>query len=286
MVDANAHCEAFAASYVRLVVTAADEHWLAAACDALCGYGASVIGCDAEVGVDQRLDATATPDGRPGASILAFHFTKEKVARAAANRVGQGLLTCPTAAVFDGLPESTDRAPLGDYLRYFGDGHQRREGSDWVVPVMEGEVALPATMGVGRGVAGGALVVCGRDQATALAATRRAADSLHDMPGVITPFPGGVCRSGSKVGSRYRGLVASTNEAYCPTLRDAVESELPKGTGAAYELVINGVDEPAVRAALARAIEAMAGAPLLAVTASDYGGRLGAVRISLSDLLK
>ncbi|TWT95249.1 Formyltransferase/hydrolase complex subunit D [Botrimarina colliarenosi] len=283
VVDANA--EAFAARYARLLITAADEHWLAAAVTSLCGYGASVIGCDCEIAVERSLAADETPDGRPGAAVLAFGFRAEALGKAVANRAGQTLLTCPTAAVFDGLPEAKDRAPFGNYLRYFGDGYERRDGNTWTLPVMEGEVSFPATVGVGHGVAGGVLLLCGRDQAEALAAARRAADAVRDLPGVITPFPGGVCRSGSKVGSRYKRLVASTNEAYCPTLKDEVETQLPAGTGCVYEIVVDGVDEAAVRAAMRAALQAAMAGDLLAITAPSYGGKLGKVAIALSELL-
>lgn len=279
---ADATSEAFAAWFARLVVTAADEHWLDAVAGALCGYGTSVIGCDAEIAVERTLDPSETPDGLVGAAVLAFGFRSEPLGRAVANRVGQAILTCPTAAVFDGLQDATERAPLGDHLRYFGDGHERETDSGWAVPVMEGEVVLPATVGVARGVAGGALLFCGRDQPSALAAAQRGADAVRDLPGVITPFPGGVCRSGSEVGSRYKNLVASTNEAFCPTLDGA---RLPPGTACVYEVVINGVDEPTVRNAMRRAIEAAPGDGLIQVTACDYGGKLGNLRIPLRELL-
>lgn len=281
----DAHTEAFAARYARLLVTAADGDWLAAAVASLCGYGASVIGCDCEIAIERSLSPSETPDSRPGGAVLAFGFKADALGKAVAKRVGQTILTCPTAAVFDGAPSKTDRAPLGDYLRFFGDGHERRDGDAWVLPVMEGDIRFPATIGVGRGVAGGVLLFCGRDQAEALAAARRAAEALKELPGVITPFPGGVCRSGSKVGSRYKSLVASTNEAYCPTLAGVVETKLPEGTACVYELVVNGVDEPAVRGALQAAIEAAAAGPLLAITAPNYGGKLGKVRIPLAELI-
>jgi formylmethanofuran--tetrahydromethanopterin N-formyltransferase len=284
-VDLNAHVEAFAARYVRLLVTAADGHWLDAAVTSLCGYGTSVIGCDCEIAVERKLCENETPDGRPGAAVLAFGFRAEPLGKVIAKRVGQTILTCPTAAVFDGLPDEADRAALGDYLRYFGDGYERREDAAWVLPIMEGEVSFPAGVGVGRGVAGGVLLFCGADQTKTLAAARQAAEAVRDLPGVITPFPGGVCRSGSKVGSRYKPLIASTNEAYCPTLADKVETKLPKGTTCVYELVINGVDEQAVRAAMRTAIRATATADLLAITAPDYGGKLGKIRIPLRDIL-
>lgn len=281
----DAHAEAFRSRYVRLILTAADEHWLAAVVNAICGYGTSVIGCDAEVGVEQSLPASETPDGRVGVAVLAFGFRAQQLGQAVANRVGQAVLTCPTAAVFDGSPDAKDRAPLGDYLRYFGDGHQRQQRDGWIVPIMEGEVTFPATVGVGRGIAGGNLLLCGRDQPEALAAARTAVEAIRDLPGVIAPFPGGVCRSGSKVGSRYKKLVASTNEAFCPTLQQEVESKLPEGTGCVYELILNGVEEASLRTAMRVALQAALGGGLLAVTAADYGGKLGGVRIPLRDLL-
>ncbi len=284
MIDTTAYAEAFAARYVRLILTAADEHWLAAAQGALCGYGTSVIGCDTEVAVERHLPDSETPDGRPGLAVLAFGFRGEPLGRAVANRVGQGVLTCPTAAVFDGLPDAPDRAPLGDYLRYFGDGHQRQDGDRWVLPLMEGEAAFPRTIGIDRGIAGGNLLLCGENQPTALAAAKLAADAVRGLPGVITPFPGGVCRSGSKVGSRYKKLVASTNEAYCPTLQGTVESKLPPGTACVYELIINGIDESAVRTAMRAAIQSIRHEDLLAVTAANYGGTLGRIQIPLKEL--
>lgn len=285
VVDRSATAEAFSASYARLVITAADEHWLAAAVHAVAGYGTSIIGCDAEIAVEQSLPVRETPDRRPGVSVMAFAFTPQKLGHAIANRVGQGLLTCPTVGVFDGLPAEAERAALGDYLCYFGDGHERREDAGWIVPVMEGDVPLPATVGVGRGVAGGNLIFVGSNSVAALAAARRAVGAVTPLPGVITPFPGGVCRSGSKVGSRYKKLVASTNEAYCPTLADTVPTKLPAGAAAAYEVIINGQSEASVREATREAIKAAPGEGLLRITASSYGGRLGRVRIPFSELV-
>lgn len=280
----EATCEAFAARFVRLILTATDAYWLNAATEALCGYGTSVIGCDAEIAVERSLPTDQTPDGRPGVAVLAFAFRAKSLGKAIANRGGQAVLTCPTAAVFDGLSTASDRAPLGDYLRYFGDGYERQEAAAWRLPVMEGEVSFPATVGIGRGIAGGNLLLCGRDQAEALAAARRAVDAVRELPGVITPFPGGVCRSGSKVGSRYQGLVASTNEAFCPSLSDVVPTKLPEGTGCVYELILNGVDETSVRNGMRAALQAASDGDLLAITAADYGGKLGPIRISLSEI--
>ena len=144
--------EAFRLRFARLLITAHDEHWLQAACEATCGYGTSVIGCDAEIGVERRLTAAESPDGRVGASLLAFGFAAETLAKAVANRTAQCLLTCPTVNVFDGLPTADERAPLGKHVRFFGDGFEKTKvlGGQrvWRVPVMDGEFLVEETVGI------------------------------------------------------------------------------------------------------------------------------------------
>jgi formylmethanofuran--tetrahydromethanopterin N-formyltransferase len=299
----DSHAEAFHARYSRLLITAIDEYWRDAAATALTGYATSIIGCDAEVGVEQLLDPDQTPDGRAGASVLLFAFSKNALAKAVANRVGQCVLTCPTTACFNGLAPRADSIPLGDYVRYFGDGHERqvanvtdhepgirpsaldpRHSTRWHIPVMDGEFVVDATAGVARGVAGGNFIVQAATVAGGLSAARRAADAVRGMQGVITLFPGGVCRSGSKVGSKYKNLVASTHEAYCPSLAGRVASRLVPGAACAYEIVINGVDRSAVESAMRKAIQAAAGPDVLAIGAADYGGKLGRVKIGLHSL--
>jgi formylmethanofuran--tetrahydromethanopterin N-formyltransferase len=281
--------EAFRMRYARLVVTAADDYWLDAALREFCGYGSSVIGCDAEVGVERFLSPEETPDGRPGAAVLAFGFSVEALAKALLNRAGQCLLPCATSAVFNGLPQGEDQVPLGKNLRFFGDGYQKSkvigERRFWRIPVMDGEFIAEEQIGVAKGIAGGNIIIQGETQAAALTAARRAVESIAHMPGVITPFPGGVVRSGSKVGSKYKALRASTNDAFCPTLRGRVATELVAGAQCAYEIVINGVDEPAIAAAMRTALHAAAGESILALSAGNYGGKLGKFHFKLREVL-
>ncbi len=286
----DTYAEAFTARFTRLVVTALDDYWLATALAETTGYGTSVIGCDAEAGVERMLVADETPDGRPGAAVLLFAFATDKLAHAASGRVGQCVMTCPTTACFDGLPDAEETLRLGGYLRYFGDGHERKEqgagGRErWRIPVMDGEFVVDDVAGVGQGIAGGNIILQAVSQEAALAAALRAAGAVASLPGVITPFPGGVVRCGSKVGSRYKKLVASTAEAYCPTLRDQVETQLVDGANCAYEIVIDGVDRPTVAAAMGAAIRAAAGEGVLAIGAGNYGGRLGKHVFGLHELL-
>jgi len=281
--------EAFRMRYVRLVITAHDEHWLDAALREFTGYSSSIIACDAEIGLERRLTAEETPDGRVGAAVLVFGFSPESLAKVVPNRTGQCVITCPTTAVYDGLISGEARIPLGKTIRYFGDGFQKSKlvagRRYWRIPVMDGEFLIEDKVHVEKGVAGGNIILQAETQTGALGAVRRAVAAIAEVPGVITPFPGGSARSGSKVGSRYKALKASTSEAYCPTLRGRVESKLHERANYAYEIVIDGMDEHRVAAAMATGIQAAAGPETLAITAGNYGGKLGKFHFRLHDLL-
>jgi formylmethanofuran--tetrahydromethanopterin N-formyltransferase len=281
--------EAFRLRFTRLIVTAHDDYWLRAAAQAACGYGTSVIGCDAEAGLERMLAAEATPDGRAGAAIMLFGFAAEGLGKAAANRVAQCLLTCPTTAVFDGLPAAAERMPIGAHVRFFGDGFEKTKLIDgrrhWRVPVMDGEFLVEESAGVEKGVGGGNFLVQGETLEATLAAVRRGADAIAAVPGTITPFPGGAVRSGSKVGSRYPTLRASTNEAFSPALAGRVASELHPAAACCIEIVIDGESEAAVAAAMAAGIRAAAGPGIPAISAGNYGGKLGKFHFRLDEVL-
>lgn len=281
--------EAFGMQFVRLIVTAHDEFWLDAALREFTGFSSSVIACDLETGVERMLTGDETPDGRLGASVLCFGFSTSALTNAVPLRTGQCLMTCPSTAVYDGLAGAEKRIPLGKHIRFFGDGFQKSKQVAgrryWRIPVMDGEFLVQDTIGVGAGVAGGNLIVQAVDATVALAAVRRAVTAIDELPGVITPFPGGVARSGSKVGSRYKGLKASTADAFCPTLRGRVTSRLHPQANSALEIVIDGVDESAVAAAMTAGIQAACGEQVVAISAGNYGGKLGKYHFHLHQLL-
>ena len=281
--------EAFSMRFTRLIVTAHDDFWLDAAVREFTGYSSSVISCDAETGVAQLLSGAETPDGRPGAALLAFGFSEDALAKAVSNRTGQCIMTCPSTAVFDGLPDVEKRLPLGKHIRFFGDGFQKSKQIGgkryWRIPVMDGEFLVQDTVGVGKGVAGGNIILQAMDKPRGLDAARRGAAAVAACHDVIAPFPGGVARSGSKVGSRYKGLRASTADAYCPTLRGRVESQLVETANCAYEIVIDGVSESAVARATCAAIRAAAGEGVVAIGAGNYGGKLGKYHFRLHECL-
>src|SRR5947209_1010177 len=275
----------------RLIVTAETECWARTAGTTATGYAASVIGCDAEAGIERMLAPEETPDGRPGVSLLLFAFSRDALQKAAVNRVGQCILTCPTTACYNGLPPVKDKTiRIGGNLRFFGDGWQfskKLEGRRyWRMPVMDGEFTCEDVFGTVKGVAGGNFLILARDQATGLAAAEAAVAAIGNLRGVILPFPGGVVRSGSKVGSRYKKLRASTNDAYCPTLRGAVQSSLPEAVNAVYEIVIDGLDLAAVEEATRAGVRAACRPGVLRVSAGNYGGKLGPFHLHLHKLLQ
>ncbi|MCS6850887.1 MAG: formylmethanofuran--tetrahydromethanopterin N-formyltransferase [Gemmataceae bacterium] len=283
--------EAFPMTAARLIVTAETPDWAWTAGQMATGYAASVIGCDAEAGIERTIPPEETPDGRPGISLLMFAFSRDALQKAVVNRVGQCILTCATAACYNGLPIVKDKTiRVGGNLRYFGDGFQfskKLEGRRfWRIPVMDGEFTCEDVFGTVKGVAGGNFLILGETQAQALAAAEAAVAAIRSLTGVILPFPGGFVRSGSKVGSRYKKLKASTNDVFCPTLKGLVKTELPPEANAAYEIVIDGVDLAAVEQAMRVGIRAACRPGVSRISAGNYGGKLGPFHLRLHQLLR
>jgi formylmethanofuran--tetrahydromethanopterin N-formyltransferase len=280
--------EAFPMWFARLVITAENEYWARVAAQCAVGFAASVIGCPCEAGLERVLPAEETPDRRPGQAVLLFAMSPEALEKELLARIGQMILPAPSSACYNGVDGEIQIA-TGAKLRYFGDGFQASkvigERRFWRVPVMDGEFVVEESFGAKKGVGGGNFLILARNQRAGLEAAAAAAEAITSVPGVIAPFPGGVCRSGSKIGSRYAGLRASTNEAFCPTLRGRVESHLPGTVGAVYEIVLDGMDELAVRMATRAGVEAACIPGVVQITAGNYGGNLGPYHFHLHDIL-
>jgi formylmethanofuran--tetrahydromethanopterin N-formyltransferase len=271
------------------VVTAQTPDWAGHAARSLTGFATSVIGCKCEAAIERQLEAAETPDGRPGVSALLFAPDAEGLAKRLVERVGQTVLTCPTTACFNGLA-ADDEVDVGGKLRYFGDGWQASKvlagRRYWRIPVMEGEFLVEERFGIVEGVGGGNLIILAEDAATALRATEAAVGAMRPVEGAIMPFPGGIARSGSKVGSRYKGQIASTNHVLCPTLRAQVDdSDVPDGVGSVFEIVIDGLAPDPVREAMRRGLDAAARSGALRITAGNYGGSLGQHHFHLRELV-
>lgn len=288
----NTFAEAFPMKAARLVVTAANDTWADHAARAMTGFATSVIACGCEAGIERRLAPKETPDGRPGVSVLLFTMGRKELVKQIQNRVGQCVLTSPTSACFSGLDEG-DAIELGKNLRFFGDGYQisKKLGDKryWRVPVMDGEFLCEEMTRMAKAIGGGNFLVLARDQEAALGACERAILAMRKVPGVIMPFPGGVVRSGSKVGSKYKALPASTNHKFCPTLKGAVDSELSDEVGAVLEIVIDGLDSASIEQATRVGIEAACRGRrhgVLRISAGNYGGSLGPYHFKLREILK
>ncbi|MBP7144119.1 MAG: formylmethanofuran--tetrahydromethanopterin N-formyltransferase [Methanoculleus sp.] len=289
----DTYAEAFPTWVARPIITAVTEEWAYRAAVEAVGFATSTIGCPAEAGIDCFVPADETPDGRPGYAIL-ICASKKKLKEQVVERLAECVLTAPTTAVFDGLSdvvaEVQEKLPVK--LHFFGDGYeQKREVGGrtvWAIPIMEGEYIGEEEFGAVKGVAGGNFFIMGENQMAALMAAQAAVDAISGVCGVITPFPGGIVASGSKVGSKkYKFMGASTNEVYCPTLRDKVEgSKVPEGVKAVYEIVIDGVDQDSVRTAMAEGIRAASKVPgVKFISAGNFGGSLGPFRFELKDVL-
>jgi formylmethanofuran--tetrahydromethanopterin N-formyltransferase len=281
--------EAFPMRYARVVITAATDAWAREAARSMTGFATSVIGCKCEAAIERALAADKTPDGRPGIAVLLFAMDREGVGKRVLERVGQSVMTCPTTACFDGLEGAEKTVPLGASLRYFGDGFQASKviagQRYWRIPVMEGEFLVSESVGVGSGVGGGNLVIGAGEEVTALAAAEAAAEAMRGE-GIALPFPGGIVRSGSKVGAlTSKSMPASTNHQLAPTLRAQVDDTLvPESVGALFEIVIDGVSADAVGEAMRRGLHSAAGAGAMHITAANFGGKLGQFHFPLSDL--
>jgi len=285
--------EAFGMRGARVVITAQSRGWALTAAQSMTGFATSVIGCKVEAGIEIEISPDDTPDGRPGISVLLFAFDAEGLTRQLIDRIGQTILTCPTTACFDGLPGATERVTVGGALRHFGDKFQSSKVLDgqryWRIPVMEGEFLVQETFGVQKAIGGGNFLILGTDQPAALAAAEAAVDVMRKVRGVALPFPGGIVRAGSKVGARkYKNMIASTNDAYCPTLRgrSGVESRIPDGANSVLEIVVDGLDRVSIEDAMRAGIDAACRPGVVEITAGNYGGKLGKHHFHLHTLFQ
>lgn len=276
----------------RVIITAHNHRWAHHAAQAMTGFATSVIGCGVEAGIERELSAQETPDGRPGVAVLLFAMGSTVLTKQLENRMGQTILTSPTSAAFSGIA-SDEMIPLGKRLRFFGDGHQTAKWIAgkrfWRVPVMDGEFLCEETTGMVRAIGGGNFLVLAQSQIAALEACEAAIEAMRKIPEVIMPFPGGVVRSGSKVGSKYPSMFASTNDAFCPTLKGLGHSALDEDIASVMEIVIDGLNATAIRRATYAGITAITqrgvDAGVKRISAGNYGGKLGQHQFHLHDIL-
>jgi formylmethanofuran--tetrahydromethanopterin N-formyltransferase len=284
--------EAFGMKATRVIITALNAKWAMISAQAMTGFATSVIACGCEAGIEKALDPSETPDGRPGVSVLIFAMGGKSLAKQLETRAGQCVLTSPTSALFAGIDEGV-QIPLGKNLRYFGDGFQiskKIAGKRyWRIPVMDGEFLTEETTGRVEAVGGGNFLVLAKSQEQALAACEAAIEEMRKIPNVIMPFPGGVVRSGSKVGSKYPALGASSNDAFCPTLKGITQTELPPECESVMEIVIDGLTKEDIDKAMRVGIQAVCNLGvengIQRISAGNYGGKLGPFHFHLQEIM-
>jgi formylmethanofuran--tetrahydromethanopterin N-formyltransferase len=277
----------------RILITAENEKWAQIAANVATGFATSVIMAPAEAAIERLVPADQTPDNRPGMLIQIYNRDRFELKHQLMERIGQCIMTCPTTSAFNGLTTAKRKLTVGRSLRYFGDGFQKKttvgNRKCWKIPVMEGNFIVEDGFGAQAAVAGGNFMIFAENQAAGLKAAEAAADAIRaNAPDVIMPFPGGVCRAGSKAGSLKYKMKASTNHPYCPTLRTLVpDSVVPENVASVYEIVINGLTLDAVKNAMKQGVTAAADTHgVVKISAGNYGGKLGPYKAFLKEAIK
>jgi|TARA_B100000959_G_C14951537_1_gene612067 formylmethanofuran--tetrahydromethanopterin N-formyltransferase len=288
----NTFAEAFPMKAVRLIITADSKYWLKQAINNMTGFATSVIACGCEAGIEKEIRSSETPDGRSGIAVLLFAMDSKGLAKQVLRRVGQCILTSPTTACFSGL-ESDEKIDLGNAIRYFGDGFQvSKKINDkkiWRIPVMEGEFVIEDKTSIANGIGGGNILIIGDSNQEVLKSSEAAVKEMRKVNNIILPFPGGIVRSGSKVGSKYKSLIASTNDAYCPTLKGITKTKLSKSNESVLEIVIDGTNEKDISLAMKKGINIICkkfNKGIRSISAGNYGGKLGPYHFHLRDIMK
>jgi len=288
----NTFAEMFPMWAGRVLITAENEKWALTAARTATGFASSIIMSPAEAGIEGIASPEETPDRRVGALIQIYHRTRRDLKSQMVLRVGQCIMTCPTTAAFDALPQAR-RLKVGRSLRLFGDGFQKKDmiagRKVWRIPVMEGEFVVEDSFGATRAIAGGMLLILAETRKAGLQAAEDSVNAIKQKgTGIILPFPGGICRSGSKVGSIKYKLGASTSHLFCPRLKKIIpDSKVPDNVNAVYEVIINGLNMEAVKRAMSEAVRAAASIPgVVRISASNYGGKLGPYKAFLKEVLE
>ena len=288
----NTFAEAFPMKAVRLIITADSKYWLKQATNSMTGFATSVIACGCEAGIEKVVHYSKTPDGRLGAAVLLFAMNSEDLAKQVIRRVGQCILTTPTTACFSGI-ETDEKINLGNAIRFFGDGFQISKKINnkkfWRIPVMEGEFIIEDKTSIIAGIGGGNILIIGNSNCDVLKSGEAAVKEMKKVDNIILPFPGGIVRSGSKVGSKYKNLIASTNDAYCPTLKGITKTKLNKDAESVLEIVIDGINEKNISLAMKKGVSIICkkfNKGIQTISAGNYGGKLGPFHFHLKDIMK
>jgi formylmethanofuran--tetrahydromethanopterin N-formyltransferase len=277
----------------RVLITADSEKWALTAASVATGLATSVIMSPAEAGIEGIVPPDKTPDNRVGILIQIYNRNRFELKNQMILRIGQCIMTCPTTSAFDAMPNAKRKLKVGRSIRLFGDGFQRKgivgNRKGWKIPVMEGNFFVEDSFGAAEAIAGGNFLILAKDKISGLKAAEEAVKAIKNKASeVILPFPGGICRSGSKAGSLKYKLKASTNHPFCPGLKALVQdSQVPENVNCIYEIVVNGLTVEAVKKAMGEGVRAAASVPgVVRISAGNYGGKLGPYKAFLKEVLE
>jgi formylmethanofuran--tetrahydromethanopterin N-formyltransferase len=288
--------EAFKMYMGRFMITALTRRLALLSAQESKGLGVSATLGPGEAGIEREVKNDESPDHRPGYIVDVGHRNKDQLEYWLVARIRKGVLPAPTTSVFDVMPKDVLRYQIdlkGTPIQLFGDGYEEvieKYGRIvYRIPKMDGFFHVDTKFGVARGVAGGNFLILGKSQAAALTAAEVAVDAMRDVPYVFNPCAGGIAASGTKVGGyQYKDAVATTNDAYCPLIREKVgNSRIPPEVNCVYEVFVNGLYVESVEKAMKQGIEAATTVDgVKMISAGNYGGNLGGIIIPLKRILQ
>jgi formylmethanofuran--tetrahydromethanopterin N-formyltransferase len=277
----------------RVLITADSEKWALTAAEVATGFATSVIMSPAEASIEGLVATDKTPDNRVGILIQIYNRNRFELKNQMILRIGQCIMTCPTTSAFDAMPNAKRKLKVGRSIRLFGDGFQRKSlvgnRKVWKIPVMEGNFIVEDSFGAAEAIAGGNFLILARAKVSGLKAAEEAVKAIKARASeVILPFPGGICRSGSKAGSLKYKLKASTSHSFCPGLKTLVpDSQLSENVNCVYEIVVNGLTVEAVKKAMGEGVKAATSVQgVVRISAGNYGGKLGPYKAFLKEVLE
>ena len=285
----DTYCETFTVRIARIVVTSSNRKWAYESAMEAKGLGRSATIPPCEATIEAESKPVETPDGRPGFIIQFLDRKIEPLKEWFIVRIRKGVMPYPKTSVFDALPKELAEEFVdikGTIIQTFGDGFEEETeafGREVLkIPRMDGHFHIEKRFGITKGVAGGMFLILAKSDEGALEAAERAVEGIKSVPFVVGKF----AASGTKVGGRnYREAIATTNDAYCPTLARNEGSRISGDVKCIYEVIVSGLGLEDVRKAMKVGIENAAKInEVLKITSTNYGGTLGKGKILLRSL--
>lgn len=285
----DTYCETFTVRIARLLITSVNRKWAYESSMETKGLGRSATIPPFEATIEAEAKPSETPDGRHGFVIQFLDRKFEPLRNWFIVRIRKGVMPYPKTSVFDFLPAEMAEEFVGvrgTIIQTFGDGFEEETkafGKEvFRIPRMDGYFHIEKKFGVAKGVAGGMFLILAKSDEGALEAAEQAVEGIKTVPYVVGKF----AASGTKVGGKnYKDAIATTNDAYCPTLAQNEGSKISGDVKCVYEVIVSGLRLGNVNRAMKIGIEnATRVDGVLKITSTNYGGTLGKGKILLRSL--